>query len=217
MKLHILILSIAASISLFHMVNAKPLIVLDPAGSAGNTGRKLAHGYEQSEVLEFTQKLASKLKDAYNVDIEITRSVGHERGQYQTAEFANKTNADLIIHLSFYKETTNQPKIFLYHLVFNPLLDRTSYTNNELAPIPLHQAHFRNKYQTKVIANTIKATLNQFDNKKIFDVEGPFGIPNKPLVGICPPAITIEIGVGEETKPDVLIAPLVESLKFIAR
>jgi len=195
----------------------KPLIILDPAGSASHTGRKLASGYEQGEALRFTQSLAAKLKDAANVDVETSRAAGQEKGLHQTAAMANKLDADLVIHLSFYKEEAARPKLFIYHLIFNPVLDRTSYTDNQFAPVPLYQAHFRNKYQTKVIANTIKASLCQFENKKLFDVEGPFGIPTKPLVGICPPAITVEIGVNEETKADLFIDPLVESLKFIAR
>lgn len=193
-----------------------PLIILDPAGSAGQTGRKLASGYEQGEALQCAQALKTKLKDMCSVDVEIARTAGQEKTTYQTATLANKLDADLVVHLSFYKEESARPKIFLYHLVFNPVLDRTSYTDNQFAPVPLYQAHFRNKYQTKVIANTIKASLCQFENKKLFDVEGPFGIPTKPLVGICPPAVTIEIGMNEETKWDLFITPLAESLRFIA-
>lgn len=194
----------------------RPLLILDPAGSASSTGRKLASGYEQGETLRFAQELASKLKSTLDIDTEITRAPGQTKETHHAATLANKLDADLLLHISFYKEESVRPKIFFYHLVFNPVLDRTSYTDNQFAPVPLYQAHFRNKYQTKVIGNTIKASLCQFENKKLFDVEGPFGIPTKPLIGSCPPALTIEIGLNENTQWMMFIDPIVESLKFIA-
>lgn len=216
-RLIVLVIGLVCSLTFVQTAFARtPLIIIDPAGSAGDHGRKLASGYEQGEALRFAQEFATKLKNALNVETEITRAPGQEKTSHQTATLANKRDADLFLHISFYREESVRPKLFLYHLVFNPALDRTSYTDNQLAPTRIDQAHVRNKYQTKVMGNTIKASLSQFEIKKLFDTEILGGIPTKPLVGICSPALTIEMGLNENVSWNIFIAPLVESLRFIA-
>ena len=51
-------------------------IMIDPAGHAKNTGRKLSDGYERAETLKFAEALKVTLEELYKAKALLTRAPG---------------------------------------------------------------------------------------------------------------------------------------------
>ncbi|MFA5074646.1 MAG: hypothetical protein WC436_00920 [Candidatus Babeliales bacterium] len=192
------------------------LVMLDPAGHANNVGRKLIEDYERTQTFNFAQELQKRLRERYKIWVVITRYLGEEVVELQNASFSNRINADLYIHISMYREENIKPTIFMYHLVYNPLVDFAKRIFDPYDFIPINQAHFANINLTTKYANYMKNYLTQPNFQRWFDLYGFFGIPFKPLVGITAPAIAIELGICQEDKWKIFIEPLVESLSFLS-
>lgn len=196
----------------------KPVIVMiNPAGHAKNVGRKLLFGeYERTVSYDFAEKLQQALKDKYGVRTVLTRFVGEEIvDPLQNASFANRLGVDFYLSLHFYGEESVKPKIFIYSLVYNPVMDFARRTFDLPFFIPIHQAHFGNIYKSKDLGKKMKEILTSSQYQKLFDCYGLFGIPIRPLCGILAPAISIEIGLHQESAIKTLIEPIVESLNFL--
>lgn len=193
------------------------VMMINPAGHAKNVGRKLIFGeYERTVSYDFAEKLQQALKDKYGVRTVLTRFVGEEIvDPLQNASFANRLGVDFYLSLHFYGEESVKPKIFIYSLVYNPMMDLARRTFDLPFFIPVHQAHFGNIYRSKDLSKKMKEILTLPQYQKLFDCYGPFGIPIKPLCGILAPAITIEIGLHQESAIKTLIEPIVESLNFL--
>jgi len=192
-------------------------IMLDPAGHAKNTGRKLINSYERAETLKLAESLSTILEDRYKLKVVFTRSPGEEIVPLQNASFANRLDVDFFLSLHIYKEETAKPKIFAYHLVFNPVADFAKRTIDPLSFIPVHQAHFTSINRTVFAGNMIKSTLNSQQYQKQFDFYGLYGIPLKPLVGMSVPALLLEIGINEDDKWQSLVEPIIDSLFFLTK
>lgn len=215
-KLKLFFLLIFFTKILYCFEKNKFLIMLDPAGHAGNVGRKLIEDYERSQTFKFAQEFKKKLQEKYKFWVVITRSLGEEVLELQNASFSNRINADFYIHINMYREENIKPVIFMYQLVFNPLVDFARRIFDPYDFIPINQAHYLNIHITKKYSNYIKNYLIQPNFRRWFDFYGPFGLPFKPLVGITAPAIGIEIGICQEDKWQIFIDPLVESLGFLS-
>jgi len=215
--LTILILSILifSPLSLLGQEQRPTLVMIDPAGHAKNVGRRLVESYERGETFKFAEKLKDALSEKYGVRSVLTRYLGEEIIELQNASFANRLQVDFYLSLHIYREETVKPKIFIYHLIYDPMVDWARRTIDNLLFMPIHQAHFKGIHKTKFFCSQIKSFLSLADCQKKFDFYGPYGIPFKPLVGVCAPAIGIEVGINEEDKWKNLIEPLVESLSFL--
>jgi len=192
-------------------------IMLDPAGHARNTGRKLANGFERAETLKLAESLSTLLEDRYKLKVVFTRSPGEEIVPLQNASFANRLDVDFFLSLHIYKEESAKPKIFAYHLVFNPIADFALRTIDPLSFIPVHQAHFMSIQRTVFAGNMMRSTLLRQEYQKLFDFYGLYGIPLKPLVGMSVPALLLEIGINEDDKWQSLVEPIIDSLFFLTR
>lgn len=191
------------------------LVMIDPAGHAKNVGRRLVESYERGETFKFAEKLKDALSEKYGVRSVLTRYPGEEIIELQNASFANRLQVDFYLSLNIYREESVKPKIFVYHLVYDPMVDLARRIIDNLLFIPIHQAHFKNIHRTKFLCNHMRSILFKPDYQKKFDFYGPYGIPFKPLIGVTAPAIGIELGISEEDKWQNLVEPLVESLKFL--
>lgn len=190
-------------------------IMLDPAGHARNTGRRLVNSFERAETLKLAESLRAMLESRYNLKVILTRSPGEEIVPLQNASFANRLSVDFFLSLHIYKEESVKPRLYAYHLVYNPVADFAQRMLEPLAFIPIHQAHFANIHKTTLAGKMMKSKLIQAENQKLFDFHGLFGVPIKPLVGITAPALLLEIGINDDEKWQNLIEPIVDSLSFL--
>ena len=200
-------------------VNAKQLVVMiDPAGHSQDAGRDLLDGKERGATLRFAEELSKRLKDEYGVQVVLTRGAGEVVLPYQNASFSNRLPVDFFIRLQLYSRGNRlqvKPKIFLYHLVFNSLVDFSLHNLDLLAFLPVSQAHFGNIHKTKRFGMEIKNYLSADNYKRYFDCLGLYGLPLKDLAGIQSPAIIIECGICERDQWKQLVEPLVKSFSFI--
>ncbi len=196
--------------------SAKPKVVMiNPAGDAKNTGRKLSNNYERSIAFKIAERLAKALEDRYEMKVILTRVPGDELVHLQNASFANRTNIDLFININIYKEDHEKPRLQVYHRMLDPLADlaRRSYPPLDLAPVS--HVHMRNINKTKSFGERINMTLTQPDYQKLFDFSGVSGLPIKPLEGIIAPAFLFDIGLNDEEKWPLFVEPIASSLKFL--
>lgn len=192
------------------------LVMIDPAGHAKNVGRRLVESYERGETFKFAEKLKDALNEKYSIRSVLTRFPGEEIIDLQNASFANRLQVSFYISLHIYRDTAVKPKVYVYHLVYDPVVDLAKRTLDNLLFIPIHQAHFASIGTTTFYCRRMKEVLSRSGYQKQLDFYGPYGIPFKPLVGVTAPAIGIEVGIDEEEKWQDLIAPIVDSLSFLS-
>lgn len=198
--------------------NKRPVFVMiNPAGHAKNVGRKLPFGdYERSVTFEFAKTLQKELQEKYGVRVILTRFIGEEiLDPLQNTSFANRLSVDFYLSLHFYANDQAKPKMFMYHLVYNPLIDLAHRIFDPLSFVLLNEAHYKNINRTIFLGEQMKNVLTKTENQKRFDFYGLFGIPIRPLVGLVAPSITIEIGIRDEYQWKSLIDPIVDSLNFL--
>ncbi|MFH1461893.1 MAG: hypothetical protein ABIF12_03035 [bacterium] len=199
-------------------IKAEPIFVMiNPAGHAKDVGRKLVEDYERSTAFKMAEVLKEKLQDEYGLRCVLTRYPGEEIVDLQNASFANRLGVDFYLDLRLFRQDIVKPKIFIYHLVYNPMVDLASRVFDPYKFISVGQSHFLNISNTQSYGRKIKDILTQEYYKKSFDCLGLFGIPIKPLVGLIAPAICIEIGICEQDQWQSLIDPIVKSLNFLSR
>lgn len=192
-----------------------PIVVIDPAGSSKDLGRVLLEGYERAETLKFARVLKDKLSKKYKVYPVVSRSASEEILSLQIPSFSNRLGASFFLRINMYREESVKPKIFFYHLMFDPLIDLAKRNFGVLSFIPLYQSHFINIGRTILLGTKMYEHLNQDFYKKYFECYELKGIPIKPLVGVFAPAVLLEIGICQENKWKSLVDPIVDSLTFL--
>ncbi len=198
------------------MVDSKPIfMMINPAGHAKNIGRRIVEGYERTVTFKMAEVLKQKLQDQYGIRCVLTRYPGEEIVDLQNASFSNRLGIDFYLSLHIYRQDIIKPKIFVYNLIYNPMVDFVSRVFDPYKFVPVNQAHFLNINLTQSYGLKIKDTLTKRNHKKNFDCYGVFGIPIKPLVGIVSPALCIEIGICDQDQWKNLIDPIVDSLYFL--
>lgn len=191
----------------------QPVVVIDPAGHAGDVGRWLVEGCERAETLQCAQELKKRL-EACNVKAVISRSPCEEVLPLQIPSFSNRLGADFFLRINMYREESEKPKLFLYHLLFDPFVD-ISRKACDMELVPLYQAHCRHIAKTMVWGDHMYKHLNQDGLKKHVDCFPLRGIPLKHLVGIVAPSLLLEIGMCRENKWRGLIDHIADSLSFL--
>ena len=201
----------------FAFLSKPNIVMINPAGHAKNVGRKLPFGdYERSVTFELAKKLQDELQKEYGVRAILTRFIGEEIiDPLQNTSFANRLGVDFYLSLHICGQEFSKPKMFMYQLVYNPIVDWAHRVIDPFSFICLHQAHYANIYKTKEFGNKMKEVLTLPQNQRLFDFKGIYGIPIRPLCGILSPAITIEISIRDEYQWKSLIGPIVESLYFL--
>lgn len=177
---------------------SKKVVLINPAGHAGDTGRNLQNGFERAATFKFAQEIQSNLEKYNDCRVILTRVPGEKIVDFQNASFANRLNVDLFFSIHFFKHDSTRPIVYIYQHVADPIEDFARRTFPALKFMPVLQAHQVNVFRTKQIGQQIAAVFSKADNQKLFDFGGFFGIPLKPLCGIVSPAILIEIGVNQD-------------------
>ncbi len=194
--------------------HAKPFtIMLDPAGDAKHTGRQLDDSLERGISLQCAEKLQATLEKQYPlIRVVLTRVPGETLQPLQNAHFANRLNVDLYIRLQFYQEQGVKPHVALYQF---SLGDEFISRSHQLAFHPYDQAHIFNQKKTVAYANEISASLKQ--HATLFDMQGIYKIPFKPLIGVQAPAIAIEMSLKSKDSWQTYIQPLSNALGSIIK
>ncbi len=199
----------------FIPINAQITVMIDPAGDSKNVGRKLVESYERTITFKLAEKLKQKLHERYSYNCVLTKYYGEEVIELQNASFANRLNVDLYLSLNVFRHEFAKPKLFLYNLIRNRLVDFAVRSIDQFKFVSVYQSHYLNINKTKVYVESIKNYFRRKEYANKFDFYGAFGIPIKSLIGITAPAIAIEIGLCNEDQLDFFVEPIVESLNFL--
>ncbi|MFC1894408.1 N-acetylmuramoyl-L-alanine amidase [Candidatus Dependentiae bacterium] len=191
------------------------VVMINPAGHAKNVGRRLVESVERAITFDFAKSLKKALQEQYNVRVILTRYPGEEIVDWESASFSNRLGVDFYLSLHVYREEVLKPKVFLYHLLYNSLIDLAPHNFVPYSFVAVHNAHFANIKTTRLWGEDMKQSLTSDINQKSFDFYGLFGIPFKPLCGIIAPALAIELGICKEDQWRSLIYALVESMGFL--
>lgn len=186
-------------------------IMLDPAGDAKHTGRKLDDSFERGITLQFAEQLKKVLEQQHGntVQVVLTRFPGETLQPLQNANFANRLNVDLYLNIHFYQDDRTKPQLFLY---------RFSHGNEFVTKLfDLHfyaydLIHMVNKEATKRYAHSIKQTLTSPSYAQQFEVLGLFSLPFKPLIGIKAPALALEASLHHKDDWRTFVEPIAQSL-----
>lgn len=195
----------------------RPIIVIDPAGDAVDVGRSIVQGYERAQTLRFAHALKKSLLKKYEVYPVISRTSGEKILPLQIPSFSNRLGATFFLRIHMYREESEKPKLFFYHLLFDPFVDTAQRYFDPLNLVPLHQAHFANVHVSRLYGTKMYEYLNKKNFKRYFDCYQLLGIPLKNLIGITAPAILLEIGICREGKWKNLVEPIVDSLSFLTK
>jgi len=192
-----LVLFICCCLCLKSLYAQKPFtIMLDPAGDAQHAGRLIDDSLERGITLQFAEKLKQELEKRYDgIRVVLTRFAGETLQHLQNANFANRLDVDFYLSIHFYKEKEIKPQMFLYTFSYN---DDFITRKSDLFFCPYDQAHLINKNTTKIWADRIKNVFLQDEYKKLFDLQGLFRLPFKPLIAVKAPAIGIELGLRQK-------------------
>ena len=168
-------------------------VILDPAGDANRTGRRIGDSFERGLTLQCVEKIKEIIADAAPyIKVMITRMPGDIVYDLQNASLANRINADLFINLNFAHSQETKPTIYLYQF---------SYGNDfasQQQGLQLHgydQAYLINKHTTDLLCQLFKKELSAPHWQSLFSVAAASALPVKPLIGIVAPSITIEAGL----------------------
>jgi hypothetical protein len=194
------------------------LVMINPAGHAKNVGRRIVDDYERSVSFKMAEVLKERLQDEYGIRVILTRYPGEEIVELQNASFANRLGVDFYIDLRICRQELLKPQVFVYYLMYDPMVDLVSRTFDDYKFVPVKKAHFFNISKTVDFATKLKTFLSQESYKKSFDCLGIFGIPLKPLVGIVAPAICLELSIsGQDQWKTHFVEPIVKSLSFLGK
>lgn len=175
--------------------HGKEIVMINPAGHAGDAGRKLKNSYERAETIKMAQYIQERLESKNdNLRVVLTRTPGETVVDFQNASFANRLSVDLFLSLHFYSSEKSKHQIFIYYYVGDPIVDFARRNVSELSLISVMQAHQFNIYKTRHIAESSHSYILGSLNNENFEIVEPLGIPVKPLLGIASPAILVEIG-----------------------
>jgi N-acetylmuramoyl-L-alanine amidase len=190
----------------------KKVIMINPGGHAGQTGRSLRNGFERAATFQFAQELQGNLEKRNDYRVVLTRVPGEKIVEFQNASFANRLNVDLFIDLRLFKLDSNKPKVYIYYHVVDSVGDFVYRNFASLRFMPVLRAHQVNIFKTRQIAQDLADVLSGNENQKIFDFGGVFGIPLAPLCGIVAPALLIEVGGNQDSSWQAILEGIVQGI-----
>lgn len=212
--------SVLKIIELFFFVFSAPLfgmqkVVLNPACDARDPGRKLAFGYERGVTLAIAEFLEKELAQRYGVRTFLSRRAGETLLPFQAASLSNRINADFFFSIHVYHHHEPKPTIRLYHLLYHPLIDRAPRPHDPFEFISVYSAHYAKSLTSHFYATSIETLLKNDIHSKKLSCEGVLGIPLRPLIGVCAPAVACEIGICNDDQWMSIRESLVDSLAFL--
>lgn len=214
-RLKALLLFCFITFNTFALYDRRPVVLLDAAGHAGDVGRWLVEESERSQTFKFAEELKREIFRRYRVRVVLSRSPGEAVLPLQIPSFSNRLDSKFFLRINMYREESEKPKIFLYHLLFDPLVDLVDRSIESLSLTPINWAHLYNIKRSISYGGLMFSHMNSNRFKKYFDCYPLKGMPLKYLVGITSPAVLVELGVCRENKWKNLVVPIAESLSFL--
>ena len=186
------------------------LLVIDPAGDVHNPGRQLTDSFEHGPTIQCAETLKKQIESTYRAEVVLTRTPGSTTTQQQNAQLANRLNADLYLHLSFFRETQMQllPRLCLYTFSYGNDFPLRSDT---FTLCPRDQAHC---YALETTADWATRMYDALADSP-YALQQPIAIPHAQLIGIAIPAIGVEIGLHAACDWQQCVTVLVESIGTI--
>ena len=179
--------------SIYERQYAQRIVIIDPAGDAKRTGRKIGDNFERGLTLQCAEKIKELVEQsAPHIKVIVSRMPGDIVYDLQNASLANRMHADLFINLNFYYSQETKPTLFLYQFSYGADF---ACCNQDLALHTYDQAYRINKAVTDDMCALLKQCLSQPKYQTMFAVEGVYMLPIKPLIGIVAPSVTIEAGL----------------------
>lgn len=168
------------------------VIILDPAGDAKRTGRRIGDSFERGLTLQCAEKIKEIIEDrAPYIKVIITRMPGDSVYDLQNATLANRI-AHLFVSLNFYHTQETKPTMYLYQFSYG---NDFACCEQGLTLNSYDQAYRINKETTDTMCQLFKKELSQHAYHSLCTVAGPYSLPLKPLIGIVPPSIAFEVGL----------------------
>ena len=185
------------------------IVILDPAGDAKRTGRKIGDSFERGLTLQCAERIKEVVESlAPHIKVIITRMPGDTVYDLQNASLSNRLNADLFINLNFYYCHETKPVLFLYQFAYG-----TDFASQQgLVFHTYDQAYTINKNRTDEIADAFKHVLLGQRYHNLFYVAGVYHMPIRPLIGIVAPSIAIEAGLKNKDAWMHYIEPLTQAI-----
>jgi N-acetylmuramoyl-L-alanine amidase len=190
---------------------SKRVIMINPAGHAGDPGRSL-NGFERAATFRFAQELQKAFEKNNDCRVVLTRMPGEKIVDFQNASFANRLNVDLFLSVHLFKIDSVRPIVYVYQHVTDPIGDFAQRSFQTLKIMPVMQAHQVNIFKSKGMGERLANVFSSSENQKLFDFGGFYGIPLKPLCGIVAPAILLEVGVNQDDDWQVVLDAVAQGL-----
>ncbi len=171
-------------------------VLINPAGDAKNAGREIDGTYERG----ITMQCATELKKALEqhlpgIRVVLTRFPGEVVEPLHNASFANRLKIDLYLSFHFFEHAEKTACVYLYHLLYNPTVDKWDTRGTQLVFLPYDQAY------TLSVKKSIRYGTDLFQQAKRIErsygllCHPLYGIPFKPLIGINAPSLAFECGI----------------------
>lgn len=190
-------------------------LMLDPAGDAQHTGRKVDDSFERGVTLQCAEGLKKAIEEKYPwVRAVLTRFPGETVQPLQNAIFANRLAVDIYLSIHCYQETSAMPMVYMYYLSFG---EDYIIKPSPCAFYHYDQAHMLHQSKTKQWARAMADVLENSTYRRMVQCKGPFGLPCAPLIGITAPAIALDCGIKNKNDWQSLIEPLMASLEPLLR
>lgn len=189
----------------------KPFVILiEASGDSAHPGRTIDDSFESAITFEIAQALKQALiKQDQNIKVLINRSAHEVVAPLQNANFANKLTVDLYLSIHAFYETEIKPRLFIYQFSYkDPIIQK----KESLSFYPIDKVYLSNQKQTDICASHIKKSLEHYT---LWQTQGIFSMPFKPLLGINAPAIGIELGLKNRSEWTNYIEAIASALSQI--
>lgn len=184
-------------------------ILLDPAGDTLTPGRTIHDMYERSLTYMCAEKI-QVLLEKNNFKTVLSRGMGQVKQPFHTAQLANRLPADIVIHISACLNTQGTTSLTIMYSKNHCSLGAHSPAVHTF--LDVNNAYRINVDTSKTIAQKLSNHLKKSEHSQgICTISGPFGLPYKPLQGIVPPSIALELELAH-TKDINTIGPLIGQL-----
>lgn len=185
-------------------------IMLNPAGDAQHTGRKLHDNFERGITIQYAQALKKILEQRHpHIRVILTRAPGETIAPLQHAHFANRLAVNLYLSIHFYQEHAVKPRIYMYSFSCG---QEFLSVQKGLSFCPIDHAHIYNHAITRSWATQLKQALEAVDDHHQYEVKGAYHVPFKPLLGIQAPALALEIGLKDSDDWQLYVDAVADAL-----
>ena len=191
------------------VIDAFVLMFYLPTDTKG--GRIIDGEFEKDILSVWARVLQDQLTQTVpSLEVIILGQTEKEYDQTKLISQANRLNPDLIISLNLF-QTQTRPQLFMYHVLLSkePF---SSQNSPRLLFLPYEQAYMKHAYKSTLVGGNIYASL-KMQTKEAYELKSFLGIPYKPLMGLLPPALGIELGSTNAKSWELTVPSLTEALR----